>query len=65
MLLAGVAVSLFFSSVLLFIQYVSDFSSSFRIVRWLMGGLEVVGYEAVTSLLPVVTAGLLIVAYHL
>ncbi len=63
MLLAGVAVSFFFSSVILLIQYLSDFNSSFRIVRWLMGGVETVGYEAVTSLFPFVVSGVAIVAY--
>jgi iron complex transport system permease protein len=43
-LLAGVAVSFFFSSLNLFLQYIADFSQAFRIVRWLMGGLETVGY---------------------
>ncbi len=57
MLLAGVAVSFFFSSLILFLQYLSDFTQSFRIVRWLMGGIETVGYGAVLGLLPFVLAG--------
>lgn len=43
-LLAGIAVSYLFSSLLMFLQYVSNLRSSFHIVRWLMGGLEVGGY---------------------
>ena len=35
MLLAGVAVSFFFSSLIIFLQYLSDFAQSFRILRWL------------------------------
>jgi iron complex transport system permease protein len=50
MLLAGVAVSMTFSSLILFLQYVSDFANSFRIVRWLMGGVATTGYQ---SVLPV------------
>jgi iron complex transport system permease protein len=57
MLLAGVAVSFFFSSLILFLQYLSDFTQSFRIVRWLMGGIEVAGYSAVIGLLPFTLAG--------
>jgi len=57
MLLAGVAVSFFFTSLILFIQYMSDFTHSFRIVRWLMGGLEVVGYRPVLTLAPFVLVG--------
>ena len=57
MLLAGVAVSFFFSNFILFIQYLSDFTHSFRIIRWLMGGFEVVGYKPVLSVLPFMLAG--------
>jgi iron complex transport system permease protein len=62
MLLAGVAVSFFFSSLILFLQYLSDFAQSFRILRWLMGGLEVLGFDSVLSLLPMVLIGILILA---
>jgi iron complex transport system permease protein len=47
MLLSGVAVSFLFSSLLMFAQYISNMQHSFQIVRWLMGGLEVYGYEQV------------------
>ena len=57
MLLAGVAVSFFFSSLILFIQYMSSFSHSFQIVRWLMGAIDIVGFGAITTMLPVVAAG--------
>lgn len=64
MLLAGVAVSFFFGSVILFIQYVSGFSDSFRIVRWLMGGLETVGYSAVLDLFPFVLSGSVVILLY-
>ena len=60
MLLAGVAVSFFFSSLNLFTQYISDFTHTFRIIRWLMGGVQVVGYRSVLEMLPLVLGGLLI-----
>ena len=63
MLLAGVAVSFFFSSVNLFTQYISDFTQTFRIIRWLMGGLEVIGFGTVLNLLPFVIVGSAIVLY--
>ena len=50
MLLAGVAVSFFFSSLLLLIQALSSFYQSFHIVRWLMGGIAVAGYREVVLL---------------
>ena len=59
MLLAGVAISFFFSSLILFIQYMSDFTQSFTIVRWLMGGFEVVGYDSMRNMAPFVTIGIL------
>ena len=57
LLLAGAAVSLFFSSLILFVQYLSDLAGSFRMLRWLMGGLETVGYGAVLDVLPFVLSG--------
>lgn len=55
LLLTGVAISFFFSSLILFIQYMSNVGDSFRIIRWLMGGLTTVGYGDVLQLLPFVT----------
>jgi iron complex transport system permease protein len=57
MLIAGVAINFFFSSLILFIQYLSDFANSFRIIRWLMGGFEIVGFRPVFTLLPFVLFG--------
>jgi len=57
MLIAGVAINFFFSSLILFIQYLSDFANSFRIIRWLMGGFEIVGFRPVYTLLPFVVIG--------
>jgi iron complex transport system permease protein len=64
MLLAGVAVSFFFSSVILFLQYISDFTRTFRMLRWVMGGLEsVVTFGDVLNIFPFVVTGCLIVWY--
>jgi iron complex transport system permease protein len=60
MLLAGVAVNMFFSSLIMLVQYLSDFTESFRIMRWLMGGLRVLGYDGVVSLAPLVALSLAI-----
>jgi iron complex transport system permease protein len=61
LLLAGVAVNFFFSSLILLVQYFSDFHDSFRILRWLMGGLEVFGYRPVFELAPVVAVASVII----
>lgn len=64
MLLAGVAISFFFSSLILFLQYISDFSRSFRMLRWVMGGLErIVDFHDVWNVFPFVVAGSLVVWY--
>lgn len=63
MLLAGVAVSFFFSSLILFVQYTSEFYNSFRLLRWLMGGLGLIGYDAVLSILPFTVTGLALLLY--
>jgi iron complex transport system permease protein len=60
-LLSGIAASFFFSSLLMFSQYMSDMRESFRIVRWLMGGVEVFGYRPLLSMLPLVITGLILI----
>jgi iron complex transport system permease protein len=57
LLLAGVAMSFFFSSLILFLQYTASLGDSFRIVRWLMGGLGAVDGNAVLGMLPFVVIG--------
>lgn len=64
MLLAGVAVSFFFSSLILFLQYLSDFTRTFRMLRWVMGGLEqIVGFGEVFNVFPFVVTGTLVLFY--
>ena len=54
LLLAGVTLNAFFSALILFVQYVSDFAQIFRALRWLMGDLDVVSYRPILSALPLV-----------
>lgn len=65
LLLAGIAVSFLFSSLLMFVQYLSSLRDSFHIVRWLMGGIEVFGFGPVLGLLPWVAAGGAVIALNL
>ncbi|HSR87755.1 MAG TPA: iron ABC transporter permease [Pontiella sp.] len=51
LLLAGIAISFFFSSLILLIQYLSGFEQSFRIVQWMMGSLTAADYGKVINLL--------------
>jgi iron complex transport system permease protein len=54
LLLAGVALSAFFSALVLFVQSLADFSETFRSVRWLMGSLDVAGYAPLVAVVPIV-----------
>jgi iron complex transport system permease protein len=64
MLLTGVALSFFFSAVIMFIQYLSDFTGSYQLVRWLMGDLNTAGYFKPLELLILTTAGSVPVIFH-
>jgi iron complex transport system permease protein len=44
LLLAGVAVNFFFSSLILFINFISDYAQSHKIIHWMMGGFGNNGY---------------------
>ena len=52
LVLTGVTVSLFFSSMILFIHYIADFTETYRMIRWLMGGLQITGWNYSIILFP-------------
>jgi iron complex transport system permease protein len=52
LLLAGVTLNAFFSALILFVQYLSDFAQTFRAIRWLMGDLDVAGYSSMLAAAP-------------
>jgi iron complex transport system permease protein len=58
LLLAGVTLNAFFSALILFVQYLSDFAETYRALRWLMGDLDVAGYAPILAAVP-----LLVVAF--
>lgn len=58
LLLAGVALNAFISAVILFVQYLSDFTQTYRAVRWLIGDLDVGAFAPILASLP-----LLLVAF--
>jgi ABC-type Fe3+-siderophore transport system permease subunit len=54
LLLGGVTVQALLSAVIAFVQYLADFTQTFRNVRWLMGSLDVASYAPiVAALVPV------------
>jgi len=54
LLLAGVTLNSFFSALILFVQYMADFTQTYRTVRWLMGDLDVGSFEPIVASLPLV-----------
>ncbi len=65
LLLAGVTLSLVCSALMMLIRYIS---SPFRLAemdRWVMGGLDVVGYTPLASILPLLLPGLVVIFFHL
>ncbi|MDR2199308.1 MAG: iron ABC transporter permease [Deltaproteobacteria bacterium] len=61
MLLAGVVINFFFSSLVLFVQYLSDSSDSLRIMRWLMGSLAGLETARLADLAFVVLCGFVVI----
>jgi iron complex transport system permease protein len=58
LLLAGVTMNAFFSALILFVQYFADFAETFRILRWLMGDLDISSYQPLLTALPLAVVAL-------
>ena len=52
LLMSGVALNFFFSSLILLVQYLLEFTETVSVLRWLMGGLTISGYSEVIFLFP-------------
>ena len=52
LLLAGVTLNSLFSAIILFVQYLADFTQSFQAIRWVMGNLDVSSYQPLLWALP-------------
>jgi iron complex transport system permease protein len=62
LLLAGVTLNSFFSALILFVQYMSDFTEAYRTLRWMMGDLDVGSFEPILGALPLIAGAFLIFA---
>lgn len=60
LLLAGVTLNLLFGSMILVLQYLADPYETYTMLRWLMGGLDVVGLGVSLALLPFLAAGAIV-----
>lgn len=63
LLLAGVTANFFFAAIVMFLHYIADFSQSFQIIRWLMGGLDITDYQTLITIGPVVFLGISLLIY--
>ncbi|APF17820.1 ABC-type transporter, integral membrane subunit [Caldithrix abyssi DSM 13497] len=64
LLLAGVTIGLFFSSLILFIHYLADFTETYRMIRWLMGALDVVGWKYPLTVFTILAPVFVYLYYH-
>jgi iron complex transport system permease protein len=63
-LLAGVMLNVFFSAVILFLQYFADLAQVRQMFLWSMGGLDIIGYRALLVVAPIVILTLAVVLAH-
>ena len=63
LLLAGATMNAFFSALILFVQYFADFAETYRILRWLMGDLDISSYEPLVTALPLVLVSFAVFAW--
>lgn len=64
LVLTGVAISYFFSSLILLLQYLGDQHNVIKILRWIMGGLNVWGYGPCVNVFPFVAIGGLLIFFY-
>ena len=62
LLLAGVTLNAFFSALILFVQYMADFTEAYRTLRWMMGDLDVGSFGPIVGALPLVVMAFLMFA---
>ena len=63
LLLAGVTLNAFFSALILFVQYFADFAETFRMLRWLMGDLDISSYRPLVTAAPLVAVAFAVFAW--
>jgi len=61
LLLAGVTISILAGGIILFVRYLADPYQLVSMDRWIMGGLDIVGYSRLGSILPFLLPGLVLI----
>ena len=64
MLLAGIAVTLFFTSITMIVQYLANFHQTFLIFRWIIGGIENISYRKLIGLVPIFFSGITVIFFY-
>src|SRR5688572_28947654 len=62
LLLAGVTLNSFFSALILFVQYMSDFTEAYRTLRWMMGDLDIGSFAPILGVMPLIGGAFVIFA---
>jgi iron complex transport system permease protein len=62
LLLAGVTLNSFFSALIMFVQYLADFTQVYRAARWLMGDLDVGSFQPILAALPLIAIAFVLFA---
>lgn len=63
-ILLGVAFSFFFSALNMLLHYLADFTETFKMIRWVMGALDVAGWAYPLTALGLTLAGALYFLWH-
>ncbi len=60
MILVGITINYFFAALILILHYISDFTETHQMIRWTIGGLDIVKYSVILKSLPVLVISFLI-----
>jgi len=63
LLLAGVTLNAFFSALILFVQFFADYADLYRMLRWLVGDLDVASYQPILTAAPLLAVAFLVFAW--
>ncbi len=64
LLLAGVTISIMSGGAILFLTYLTSPNALVVFHRWMMGGVDVIGYRELTTMTPLLFPGLALLLYH-
>src|SRR5205814_1423095 len=65
LILTGITLNLVFASLILLLEYFSDYTQVYNMIRWMMGGLDVIGYRDFILLAPLSLAGFALMVRHI